>query len=103
MSTSNQFPSETFAVGEIAVLHGLVYATEWNGVECEIIDGLDTYVVRARPWDPSGTKFGFRVRAVDGKTGIVHPRNLRKKRPPRDDLKIVRWDECPWQPESINV
>lgn len=28
---------------------------------------------------------------------------LRKVPPPREDLRLVRWDQCPWQPESINV
>lgn len=103
MSTDAHPTSETFAIGEVAVMHSLIYLPELNGLECEIIDGLHTHPAKPRPWNPSGKKYGYRVRTADGKTAIVDPRNLRKKRPPRDDFKVVRWDECPWQPESINV
>lgn len=28
---------------------------------------------------------------------------LVKKKPPREDLQIVRWDSCPWQPQELRV
>lgn len=32
----------------------------------------------------------------------VWPFQLRKKHQPRDDLQVVRWSECPWQPQTVN-
>lgn len=32
--------------------------------------------------------------------GATH-KELRKKPPPRDDLTLVKWSECPWQPKML--
>lgn len=39
---------------------------------------------------------------LDGKEHIAAPGYVRKIQPPREDLKVVRWDQCPWQPERIH-
>jgi len=38
-----------------------------------------------------------------GKAWCAPPEYLRKKKPPREDLQVVRWSECPWQPQQVRA
>lgn len=91
--------SDALAVGDIAVVVSAAFHPENIGCEVEIVGPLQMRCSR----QTGKYLLAYRIRRGDGKEFAAHPQHLRKKRPPRDDLKVVRWDECPWQPESINV
>lgn len=94
---------EVFSVGEIAVLQNAQIMPVYNGMECEILKGPGMMRQRQQHADNSiRLVYGYSVRAADGRKVCVTPDQLRKKRPPREDLKVVRWDQCPWQPERIH-
>lgn len=98
--TSNE--RDIFAVGEIAIMVNAQILVQYNGVECEVLKGPG--MMRQRQKDNSIVLIhGYSVRAADGEIFAVEPHKLRKKKPPREDLKVVRWDQCPWQPETIDV
>lgn len=110
---ANQLPSEdlTFSIGEVAIFwkpgsvnHGKEL-TILSGMQWRRARGSMDGVVR-EGWryqcDPSNLVMGPYTSKCSDKTWVA-PEHLRKKRPPRDDLQIKRWDECPWQPEKINV
>lgn len=91
--------SETFAIGEIAIMCNSEFFPENDGQECTIVDGLEW-----RQGQLSGElRLTYRVQRTDGALFLNMPHQLRKKRPPREDLQVTRWSECPWQPESIHV
>lgn len=43
------------------------------------------------------------VMAHDGKTFFCQPKILRKIEPPREDLQLVCWTDCPWQPAQVHA
>lgn len=81
--------NERFSVGEIAILHGLYgHVGHLNGVECQVISELAPRTVR----DIRGT-LGMRetyLIVVDGMTGAISPKYLRKRRPPATGEQIIR-------------
>lgn len=101
MSTPPLSPEE-FAVGDVAILCNLVVDVGDNGREV---------VIHALPASHDWLRFedGRRVYAgmfsilLDGKYVATYRRNLRKKRPPAKDRDVVRWADCPWQPEVLRV
>ncbi len=97
--SNTQLASEQFAVGEIAMVIAARFHAENIGQEVEIIGPLQMHYSRQRG------KYirAYTMRRGDGEEFVVHPHHLRKKHPPREDLQVTRWSECPWQPESINV
>ncbi len=66
-----------FAIGEVAVLHGLIRQTELNGMECFIT---------------SHEYKGFYSIDLPGfeHWNLAHKRNLRKKRAPKPDASSAR-------------
>jgi hypothetical protein len=93
-----QLPSEVLSVGDIGIITGSTYFPENVGRECVVLMPLDWY----RSQQTQKLILSYKIE-LDGRTYLARPENLRKKRPPREDLQVVRWDQCPWQPESINV
>jgi hypothetical protein len=92
-------PSEQFSIGEIAIVIAANFHPENIGQEVEIVGPLQMRYSR----QTGAHIHTYRMRRGDGKEFAVHPHHLRKKRPPREDLQVMRWDQCPWQPENINV
>lgn len=96
--TEPHLPSETYDIGEIAILAYSRYGRVEGPVECMITGRLQPRLNnRTREYE-----IGYAAN-VNGMEYIALPAQLRKKRPPREDLQVARWDECPWQPESIHV
>jgi hypothetical protein len=85
-------------------VQNLIARPERNGTEVEIIDGFAPRSGRAigsnEWWE---NRPCYKVLHADGDVSLVEPHKLRKKRPPREDLKVTTWDECPWQPEEVQV
>jgi hypothetical protein len=99
-----------FAVGEVAIFwrpggpnHGKEL-TILSGMQWRKTRGSSDGVIR-EGWrylcDMPNAVLQFKSECSE-KTWVA-PEHLRKKRPPRDGLEVIRWDSCPWQPESINV
>jgi hypothetical protein len=102
--------SEQFEVGEVAIW---VKPGPNYGMEVTIIGPLQ----KARPrnsntnevvegWyyqiDPPANAHYGPYRSKDPRRWAA-PEHLRKKPPKREDLQLVRWSECPWQPEVLSV
>lgn len=93
-----QVPSDPLSVGDVGVIIRALYHPEHIGRECVVVMPLGWYKSRQ-----DGIEiFSYKVE-VDGNKFLVRPENIRKKRPPREDLTIVRWNECPWKPESLRA
>lgn len=100
MTDPTQLASETFAVGEIALC---VSRYGRPTVECEILhipNGCPTTF--AGVYLADGDEYIIRC-ADDPQLYSAFRGQLLKKRPPHEDLQVVRWDECPWQPEVFRV
>lgn len=101
--SSNEF--DIFHVGDIALL--------WSpGTEDHRMELLVTTELQFGPfYDLNDDQMHFGPFYIvegygeqsPGTGWCERPRDLRKKRPPAEHLKVVRWDQCPWQPETINV
>lgn len=108
--TIEQPPSDPgFAVGEIAIF---VKPGPNHGREVTIVGPLRLVRALNTLTNEVVQDWRYQIDAPDIVLGPflstdpriwAEPRFLRKKRPPRGDLQIVRWDQCPWQPESVNV
>lgn len=110
---SEQVPSDTltFSIGEVAIFWSPGSVN--HGKEVTILSGMQWR--RTRGWMDGIVREGWRYecdttnltagpyRSTCSNKCWVAPERLKKKRPPRKDLEITRWDQCPWQPESINV
>jgi hypothetical protein len=99
-----------FAIGEVAIFwkpggmnHGkeltILSGMEWRRTVCTLTGDI------AEGWRYRCDMPNVTCGPYNSATPVwwVAPEFLRKKRPPRDDLQLMRWDQCPWQPESINV
>jgi hypothetical protein len=87
-----------FEVGEICILQ---HAAQYNG--------LEVMVVGALCWRPILRLNGIVERCecyvVDlcGEGRAAAPFQLRKRRPPREDLAKVSWRSCPWKPSAVKA
>lgn len=92
-----------FDVGEVAIFI-CDRSPEYSGCEVTIVEpiahqqwiAIDTGEIH------SGYAYGVRGPWPDG-VWAVRSMYLQKKPPLREDLRIVRWDECPWQPAGVNA
>lgn len=101
-----QVPSETFDVGEIAI-----YCRPGSphfGVEVTILSGLRMSRQTDQRTGEVTFEPGYKIDGpfgplVNGRPWGCPPQWLKKKRPPRKDRDVVRWADCPWQPEVLHV
>lgn len=91
--------NELFAIGEIVVWTRCYSKPALIGEETTILSGLEY-----KNLSHSGLAWAYKTSHVDehGVHFYAMPAQIRKKKPPREDLKVVRWDQCPWQPETVN-
>lgn len=104
MSESNPSSEQGFRVGEVAIYWRPDINVPRNGEECVIVAPLA--VGKMNDWRLLGHIEAARYLikfAGDSVEYAAQPHELRKKPPKREDLQIVRWDQCPWQPEKISV
>lgn len=86
----------TFKVGDVCLIVGCKTDPYVNGLECTIIEGLQTK-----------STFGFgdvqvyKVHLQTGQLRWAFPDVLRKKPPPRKDLEVVEWNSVPWVPKEL--
>ena len=75
---------------------------EYDGTEVLITGPLEMRNSRVLFSGEVTARLRYAIRAHDGKNFCVQPHSLKKKRPPREDWRLVRWSECPWQPQTVN-
>lgn len=93
---------DIFHVGEIAIIRkGASFASRFDDTECTIEQPLQLY--KAMRDGEVVEREGYVIRAYDGIRYVAGQHSLRKKRPPREDLQLVRWSQCPWQPHGVRV
>jgi hypothetical protein len=90
-----------FKVGEICIGQNFLTNTECNGMEREIIGGLEL-----REWmTPDGRKgmdMSYMVRWADGHECSQIGYNLRPKRPPKRAIdEVVSWETVGWMPFEV--
>jgi hypothetical protein len=101
--------SDTFQIGEIAIFYhpGSVN----HGREVMIIGPLEHGRVKDT-WTGNSLELDFhRIDASNltfgpfesGGQAVGRLSRLRKKKPPREDLQVVKWSECPWQPAKVSA
>lgn len=93
--------SDTFKLGDIAIIKLANQHDQYNGEECTIIGDLKVRPVRA-----FGQTFKARCYriAIDGKEFVVLPHQLTRRPPPRarGDLdRVVPWSACSWRPSEM--
>lgn len=106
-STGSVTSDDRFEVGEIAIVHS---PGSWtHGREALLLAGPFYGPVFSNQSGKITVCHHFDVE-IDGRrigssgNTLSKPiTQLRKKRPPREDLQVVRWAECPWQPEQVRV
>lgn len=91
--------------GDVCIVVGCVMYPECNGREVTIVGPAEAGPYRCARTGSVFMDARYPTSDPDelGRPVYYSARNLRKKRPPREDLKVVRWDQCPWQPEKINA
>jgi hypothetical protein len=102
MDTEELAVSETFKVGEVAIYNRP--CSVWHSSEVEIVGLLELTLWNDPILNVKGESPCYECRnPVYGLLFVAEPHELKKKRPPRDDFQIVRWADCPWQPEKVRA
>lgn len=85
---------ESFSVGEIAILQNCPFAPSFNGQECTVVHlpQPSNFVARNGKITSAGN---YTIESVDGEWLQVPPRQLRKRRPPQDWVKLCKLDSLP--------
>lgn len=78
-----------FKVGEIAILQNSDYFTEYNGVECEILKGLNVHKIQHMDMMKKSHRLSYFAQMADGMRLNAAPHQLRKK-PLPDESKSTR-------------
>lgn len=99
--------ADKFEIGEIAILQNCGPAH--NGRECVVIGPLVQRLAYIKPFNRSEifTMLCYEVE-IDAKVRLVPPKQLRKKKPPQDDIDSdenvnlkTSWKNCIWKPSEI--
>lgn len=92
----------SFRIGEVAVGQNFMHRLVRNGMECEIIGGLELRS-NTNSYDDKVTKgLRYRVRWADGLISGQEPEYLRKKKPPQE---TSTWEAVQqltnWNPQKV--
>jgi len=92
---------DTFKIGEIAVL-----VDTGAAISPAVLQYLSTDVEIIGPLQPDHRLIGnagYPIRFNDGLEAAAVPWALRKKPPLYDGRDVTRWQDCPWQPETVRA
>jgi hypothetical protein len=94
---------QQFSIGEVAI-----YCrpdSPHNGQEVTVAGKLCWQLTKDHVTGSVGESlvYPLKERISSDRAWHVSPKHLRKKHLPREDLQVVRWDTCPWQPEELRV
>lgn len=91
-----------FKIGEIAiVVNWTGSGSIWNGSEVVIVGALShRYWYDVDTFEENESS-GYLVTTGDGDEWFAEPQELRRKPPNDDSRKVVRWNQCPWQPADV--
>lgn len=103
--------TENFEIGEIAIVVKTIWDHARLGTECEIIAPLAYRSVREENNKTTYNVNCYRVKYEgDGAVRHMEPWQLKKKKPPQDDLDSddnvnlkTSWKNCIWNPTKIKV
>jgi hypothetical protein len=95
--------AETFQVGELCEAKTVRLGGGIKWVEATVISGLHETGIQG-----IGKAYAMECPAVGRPpppwiVWYSTPESLRKIRPPYDGNQIVKWDDCPWQPEKVLI
>lgn len=95
--------NNVFKVGDVCVGQYFLTHTEYNGMECEVIEGL-----ALRRWYTDSGRAGedlcYRVRWANGYVSSQQGYNLRPKRPPKRAIdEVVSWESVGWMPMDVKL
>ena len=91
-----------FKVGDICIGQNFINHAILNGMECQIIGGLESRHIRNK----NNTYFAqrYRVKWSDGCITAAQHLHLRLKKPPRREIDtLTSWELCGWQPKRDSV
>lgn len=93
--------SGQFKIGEIVVGQNFTVTTKYNGMEAEIIGGLEFRRARTSHGKLERGSM-YRVQWADGKITSQFPHELRRKKPPKREIDtVVAWSDCAWRPAGV--
>lgn len=97
--------SESFSVGEIAILRHCENHPEYEGTDCAIVDPLTEKMVHEARTGVLEIRMAYGIRAHDGRLFAAQPHHLQKKKPPPVREQTSTWDDViVWRPkETANV
>jgi hypothetical protein len=100
--SDSQLTKETLSTGDIVIC---VPVGLWSdGMEATIIGtAAGSRFSDNRSGSGYLIEIGGRRLGPTGRRILRFANELAKKKPPREDLQLIRWDTCPWQPEEISV
>lgn len=95
--------NEPLKVGEIAIIQYVIWPEHVFDIGQEVL--VTAGLEQRRYYDAhddirAGYAVGYWARDEAGEF-FYFADQLKRREPPRDELQIVRWADCPWQPEHI--
>ena len=80
-----------FKVGEILIGQNMIMVTRCNGMECEVIGGLEMRDWRCEITGDFGQSMTYEVRWADGGVTVQEQNELRRRKPPAADSNERRF------------
>lgn len=93
-----------FKVGDVGIGQNFVNDPTRNGMECEIIGGLEMRLSFTESRREFTRGLRYQVKWADGLTTDQEAYYLRPKRPPRHWLnEVVIWESVGWMPMDVKL
>lgn len=90
---------------EIGVGDVVLIVADFSGRYTHLV-GMQTEIIEMptiQATTPPTSMPTYTGRMPDGKLYAFARGEIRKIEPPRDDLQVVQWSACPWQPQQVRA